>query len=158
MHLTLALRNGMGLVAALVATTAPAMPHIAQDPTRVKVVAHEYAFESPDSARAGLAAFEFENKGAKDHEMIVGLLRRDVSAADIVAAHQKGINLRQLHTAYLEGPITGLLYALPGGRSPATLIVPLAAGRDYLLLCQFRDSIGAQPHVLFGMFRILHVR
>jgi hypothetical protein len=81
-----------------------------------------------------------------------------VTAADIVAAHQRGLNFRQLPTAYLEEAVSGMLFAPPGTKSPATLIVPLMHGRTYVLLCQLRDSIGAPPHAVLGMFRLIHAR
>lgn len=131
---------------------------LTREPSRIRVIAQDYALEAPDSARAGSTAFEFENHGAKDHELFVGLLRPGVQTADIVAAHQKGLGFRQLQNAYLDGAAGGMLFALPGTRSAATLVVPLAAGRSYILLCQLRDSVGAPQHAALGMFHVLRVR
>src|SRR5678816_3495299 len=100
----------------------------------VRVVASDYSLKAPDSVRV-----EFENQGARDHELLIGLLRPGVTAADIVAAHQRGLNFRLLPTAYLEEAVSGMLFAPPGTKSPATLIVPLMHGRTYVLLCQLRD-------------------
>ena len=44
-------------------------------PRRVQVVARDYAFEAPDTLPAGVVSFELENRGAHDHELIIGRLR-----------------------------------------------------------------------------------
>jgi hypothetical protein len=106
------------------------------------------------AATVGVAS----NRGAKDHELFVGLLRPGATVADIVGAHQKGLGFRQLQTVYLEGAASGLLYAVPGTRSAASLVMPLSAGRSYLLFCQLRDTVGAPQHAALGMFHVLRVR
>ena len=124
----------------------------------MRIIAHDYAFEAPDSARAGPMTIEFENRGAKDHELFVGLLRIGAGPADILAAHEKGIGFRQLQTAYLEDPPSGLLFASPGKVAAAKLVVPLVSGRSYVLFCQLRDTVGARQHAALGMFRVVGVR
>jgi hypothetical protein len=124
----------------------------------VQVVANDYALEAPDSIRASQLALEFENRGQHDHELIVGLLKPGVGADEIVAAHRRGLTFRQAPTAYLDGAAVGMLYAGPGTRSPARLTMPTVAGRSYILICQLRDSVGATPHVLLGMFKVVHVQ
>lgn len=124
----------------------------------VQVVAFDYALQAPDSIPASQLTLEFDNRGQRDHELIVGLLKPGVGAEEIVAFHKKGLTFRQAPTAYLDGAAAGMLYAAPGTRSPAQLSLPTIPGRSYLLLCQLRDSVGATPHVLLGMFKVLHVR
>lgn len=126
--------------------------------TIVRVVALDYAFQSPDSVAAGSVAFEFENRGQRFHELMVGLLRPGVTASDIASAHQRGINFRQLTDAYLAEGVSGMLFAEAGELSPAQLVVPLARGKTYVLLCQLRDSLGKPQHVQLGMFRLLHAK
>ena len=125
-------------------------------PIVVHVIAHDYAFEAPEVARAGLVTFDFENRGEKDHELLVGLLRPGMGASDIVAAHQKGTGFSKLQDAYLDGAAPGVLFATPHTRSPATFTLPFVAGRTYVLLCQLRDSVGATQHAAMGMFRFMH--
>lgn len=127
-------------------------------PTVVRVVARDYAFDAPDSVSAGAIALEFENHGQHQHELLVGLLRPGATASDVVAAHQRGLSFRLLTQAYLAEEVSGMLFAGPGQRSPAQLVVPVERGRSYVLLCQLRDTVGAQPHVLLGMFRLIHAR
>ena len=145
-----------GAVPASHARTQHAMPST-KAPV-VRVVAHDYAFESLDTVAAGPVTFEFENRGQHFHELIVGLLKPGVTATDIVAAHQRGMTLRQLPEAYLAEGVNGALLAKPGERSGAQLVMPLARGKTYVLLCQLRDSLGKPQHAVLGMFRMIHVR
>ena len=145
---------------ALAAGAALALVAAAQPPAppRARVVARDYAFESRDTLPAGEVSFELENRGAHDHELIVGRLRPGVTAGDIVTAHQRGVSLRQLQGAYLAEGAPGALLAQPGARAGARLVVPLVRGQEYVLLCQIRDSAGLPQHAALGMFRLLHVR
>jgi hypothetical protein len=124
----------------------------------VRVIARDFALQGPDTLGAGRVEFELRNEGRKEHELVVGLLRPNTTTADIIAAHRRGLTLRQLPNAYLDGMPGGALLASPGTMSSATLTVALARGRDYLLLCQFRDTIGAPSHALLGMFHVVHVK
>jgi hypothetical protein len=124
----------------------------------VRVIARDYALQAPDTLRAGRVEFELRNDGNVAHELIVGLLRPGTTSADIMAAHQRGLTLRQLPSAYLDGVPGGVLLAAPGKTSAATLTVPLASGREYVLLCQLRDTVGGPTHAMLGMFRLLHVK
>jgi hypothetical protein len=127
-------------------------------PVTVHVVARDYALQAPDSLGAGRVEFDLKNEGQKTHELIVGLARPGTTSADIVAAHQRGLTLRQLTGAYLDGLPGGALFAAPGTASAATLTVSLASGRDYVLLCQLRDTVGASTHAMLGMFHLVHVK
>jgi hypothetical protein len=127
-------------------------------PRRVQVVARDYAFEAPDTLPSGEVSFELENRGAHDHELVIGRLRPGVTGRDIVAAHQRGLTLRQLPQAYLAEGAAGALLAQPGTRSPARLVVRLERGHAYVLFCQLRDSAGAPQHAVLGMFRLPQVR
>ena len=142
----------VGALVFVAAAYAPPTPH------RALIVAHDYAFEAPDTLPAGDVSFELENRGAHFHELIVGRLRPGVKAGEIVAAHQRGVILRKLQEAYLAEGAGGALLAQPGTRSPARLVVPLERGQAYVLLCQLRDSVDKPQHATLGMFRILAVR
>ena len=98
-------------------------------PRRVQVVARDYAFEAPDTLPAGEVSFELENRGPHDHELIIGRLRPGVTGQDIVAAHQRGVPLRQLPQAYLAEGAAGALLAQPGTRSPAISSCALSGGK-----------------------------
>jgi hypothetical protein len=124
----------------------------------VRVTARDYALQGPDTLRAGRVEFELQNEGRTLHELIVGLVRPGTTAADIMAAHQRGLTLRQLPTAYLDGVPGGVLFASPGTPAAATITVSLVSGREYVLLCQLRDSVGASTHAMLGMFHLVHVK
>ncbi|AHG93245.1 hypothetical protein J421_5710 (plasmid) [Gemmatirosa kalamazoonensis] len=141
-----------GALAFLAAAYAPTAPH------RVRVVARDYAFEAADTVPGGDVSFELENRGAHFHELIVGHLRPGATGQDIVAAHQRGVTLRQLQEAYLADAAGGALLAQAGTRSPARLVMTLARGQAYVLLCQLRDTGTAPQHAVLGMFHLVHVR
>jgi hypothetical protein len=145
----LSLRSAVILVAAL--SGAPTS-------SDVRVVANDYAFTAPDTVVAGATTFTLENRGAQQHEMLLGLLRQGVTAAQIVETAQHGTNFRQLPGAYLEGAMSGALFAWPGTTSSARLTLTLARGRTYILLCTFRDSTAAPQHAALGMFHLLQVK
>lgn len=130
---------------------APASPE-------VLVVANEYAFIAPDTLVAGMTTFTLQNQGKQQHEMLLGLMRPGVTAAQVVDAATHGANFRQLPGVYLEGAMQGALFAWPGTTSSARLTIDLVRGRSYVLLCTFRDSTAAPQHAAMGMFRILQVK
>ena len=128
-----------------------------EQPVAVNVVATDYAFVSPDSTRSGPTVFTLANRGAKDHELFIGLLRPGATASQIAAAHQQGVGFRQLPKIYLDGAASVALIASPGTTSPARVTLDLLPGRSYVLFCQLRDSVGAPQHAALGMFRLLRV-
>jgi hypothetical protein len=129
----------------------------AEQPFAIDVVANEYAFVSPDSTRSGPTVFALANRGAKDHELFIGLLRPGATTSQIAAAHQQGVGFRQLPKIYLDGAASVALIASPGTTSPARVTLDLLPGRSYVLFCQLRDSVGAPQHAALGMFRLLRV-
>ena len=141
------------LVAAAVGGKTPPPPSA----ETIRVIAHDYAFTAPETAKPGATTFTLENRGTKVHEMFIGLLRPGMGAAAIAAAHQKNINFRDLSTAYLDGDVGVALFAWPGKASPARASLDLLGGRSYILLCQLRDSLSMPQHAALGMFRVLRV-
>lgn len=144
----------------LILTLAVAMAacQAAEHSVSVHVVANDFAFTAPDSAQAGRTTFTMENRGTRVHEMFIGLLRPNVTAAQITVAHQKGLGFRQLRGVYLDDDLDVALFAWPGETSAASATLDLAQGRSYILLCQLRDSLGMPQHAALGMFKVLHVR
>jgi hypothetical protein len=126
-------------------------------PQTIHVIAHDYAFSTPEAAHAGPVTFTLENRGTKQHELFIGLLRPRTTSAQITEAHQKGITFRQLPDVYLDGEPSVALFAWPGKTSPARVTLDLVRGRSYILFCQLRDSIGLPQHAALGMFRLLQV-
>jgi hypothetical protein len=126
-------------------------------PRVIHVIASDYSLTGPESVRPGATTFTLENRGAKFHEMFIGLLRPGAGAAEIVAAHKQGVGFRLLSQFYLDGDADAALMAAPGKTSAARITVDLLRGRSYVLFCQLRDSVGALQHAALGMFRILRV-
>jgi hypothetical protein len=124
----------------------------------IHVVANDYALVAPDSVPAGIARFSLENRGRVLHELVLGLLQRGKGAREIVEAARANVRLRDLPEHYLEGPPFGAEFAWPGATSVAQLTVKLQAGRDYALLCTFRDTTTAPQHAALGMLRVLRVK
>ncbi len=123
----------------------------------IHVIAHDYAFTAPKAAPPGPTTLTFENRGTKQHELLIGLLRPGVASAEILAAHQQGVGFRQLQNVYLDGEVSAALFAWPGKTSPASVTFDLRRGRSYVLFCQLRDSTGMPQHAALGMFHVLRV-
>jgi hypothetical protein len=56
----------------------------------------------------------------------------------------------------IEGAV-GVLFADPTSTAPSRLSVDLKSGRDYGVLCIFRDSAKAPRHYEMGMYSVIHV-
>jgi hypothetical protein len=138
-------------------------PHVAHSqsaarPKAISIVATDYAFAAPDTVTAGPSAFQFENHGAKRHEIAVVLARRGTTAAQIVAAAKAGLPAPRLSEAYGDGEPLGALFVAPGGKSRAALVTSLERGRVYVIVCTLRDSPAMPEHAELGMFHVIHVR
>jgi hypothetical protein len=123
----------------------------------VKVVGRDFTFDAPAMLSAGMTTFVFENVGVVRHEMILILLRHEVTEQHIREAHQGGITLRTLREQFGDGEILGILLALPHQSSAGKLIVPLVRGRTYLLICQLEEPPGAPRHNMLSMYRTFRV-
>lgn len=113
---------------------------------RVTIGGTEYAFLGvPQTLPAGPTTFSFENRGKKQHMMIIARLRDGVSPDSVLRTPPA--SRRQL----LEGG-EGVLVAEPGEAAPDQLVVPLAAGATYVLFCLVRDAPQQPAHMALGMF------
>ena len=123
----------------------------------VMVIALDYAFQSPDTVRAGETSFGLDNRGKVLHELFVAPLRAGVTAADFAKAVQQ-MTPRQLAEGHTDGFAPGLIFAAPGTVSRARLVLELERGRTYMLFCVLRDTPEAHRHTSLGMFRPLVVK
>lgn len=112
----------------------------------IVVVGTDYAFAHPDTLPAGRTALAFENRGRVHHELMLAKLKPGVTLEQALAANQAGDDVRTLQE---DG--ASVLYASPGGRSTARLLVDLEAGRTYAVVCLMRDTEQAPPHAVMGM-------
>ena len=139
---------------AVLAAPSPPSRSVARN---VRVVALDYAFQSPDTLAAGMATFSLENRGKVLHEVFIARLSRTVSVADFARASQQ-LGFRELAKAHTDGIPPGVIFALPGETSPARLSIALERGRTYMLFCNLRDTPEAQRHNAMGMFRAIVVK
>jgi len=130
----------------------PAAQVASQAPRTIEIVGTDYAFAAASTVKAGLTSFHFRNKGQHAHEFNVFLLKPGVTIDQIVAAAKAD----KPQMPMIEGPV-GVLFADPGTAAQAGLETNLLPGRDYGILCIFRDSANAPRHYALGMYSVIHV-
>jgi hypothetical protein len=125
---------------------------------QVDVIGTDYAYIVPKTIRAGHTEFQFENRGKQRHEIALVLARDGTTATEIAAAANAGLPAPRLAEAYAKGSTIGALFAAPGTRSSAGLVVDLSHGQTYVLVCTLRDTPQMPEHASMGMFHIIHVK
>ena len=118
----------------------------------VDVLALDYAFETPTELPPGRTLFRFENKGKVRHEFNIFLLKKGVSIDRFLTAQRAGETIRP----FIDGPL-GVLFAQPGEKPASGLVSDLLPGREYGIICIFRDSANAPPHHDLGMYSVIKV-
>ena len=129
-----------------------ANPGSAQGTKPVTVVGHDYAFDVVDSVKAGTILFSLQNKGSVRHEVVVLLLKKNRTWSDYLAAKTP----EERRT--MNDGVIGLILAEPGQTAPGRLLAKLQKGRDYLLICNLRDTADKPQHSQLGMIKTLHVK
>ena len=119
-------------------------------PREVTIEGMDYAFRVPTRISAGAVSFRFVNRGKKPHELNIALLKRGVSQQQFMNVLNAGKPVRDL----IDVPV-GVLFADPGGRSPAGLVADLLPDRDYVVICIFKDDDKAPKHHQIGMFSLI---
>jgi len=123
---------------------------VAQSPRTVTVIGLDYAFQAPDTLPAGPAALSLINRGTVRHELLVFLLNEGASPVEFLRSTvEQRMSL---------GRPVGAIFAEPGQPAGAQLVVDLARGRSYVLLCVIRDAPDKPPHVALGMAKALMVK
>ena len=77
---------GVGTLAIVMCSAHAVSAQSARRPHPIRIVGTDYAFTAPDTVSAGPSAFQFENRGAKRHEVAVVLARTATTAAQIAIA------------------------------------------------------------------------
>ena len=131
------------MLLAAIACQAPAPP---PGPEDITVTGSDYAFQLPDSLRAGTTVLHFSNVGKVEHEMGMALLKPGVTLAQVLARIKAGASPDSL----LDG-IVGILIAGPGVSTLGGLSVELLPGRTYAMFCNFQDGPDKPPHSSLGM-------
>jgi hypothetical protein len=117
-------------------------------PRETTVVGTDYAFQLEEVLPSGPTAFGFENQGKVPHEMVLVRLREGVTLQHVMEGMQRGAQPDE----FLDGT-PSILIAAPGQSSSARILMDLAPGREYALVCNFRDGEAAAPHVELGMVK-----
>jgi hypothetical protein len=118
----------------------------------IRIAGVDYAFQLPDSVRAGPAIVRFHNAGAVPHELAMALLKPGVTVPRVLEVIKAGGSPDSL----IDG-VVGILIAQPGGDPAGRLLVDLQAGRTYAIFCNFQDGPDKPPHSALGMVQSLEV-
>ena len=118
----------------------------------VDVVALDYAFQVPRELPPGATTFGLKNRGKKRHEFNIFLLKPGATVSQVLELQKAGKSTQAL----VEGPV-GVLFAKPGKSSPSRLSTDLRPGREYGIICIFRDTVAAPRHFEMGMYSTIHV-
>ncbi|HEY7636998.1 MAG TPA: hypothetical protein VH763_15720 [Gemmatimonadales bacterium] len=124
-----------------------------QSARTVEIHGKDYAFAAPAIVPAGRTVFRFINDGSVLHEVQLFQFRKGTSperAAKLLAA----------------GPIPDSAYAgsgavlitPPGTPAREQVVIPLAPGDVYGLLCEFRNGDSLPRHSTMGMWAVLRVQ
>ena len=118
----------------------------------VRIVVTDYAFQLPPELPAGRVTFVLDNRGKVRHELSVAMLGPGVTMDQLIAATKA----RQGGQRRMRMPV-GILVARGGRSSDGKLSTTLLPGRDYAIVCTFRDSAGAPQHIELGMYGVIHI-
>ena len=123
------------------------------DQRKVDVVALDYAFQVPRELPPGATTFGLENRGKRRHELNIFLLKPGATVTQVLELQKAGKSTQ----AFVEGPV-GVLFAKPGKTSPSRLSTDLRPGREYGVICIFRDTAKAPRHFEMGMYSTIRVK
>jgi hypothetical protein len=112
----------------------------------VTVIGTDYRFQMPATMPAGRTLLAFENRGRVDHEMIISRLKPGITLQQALEAQRRGADAAEFTD---EG--AGVLFADAMRASAGKLLVDLAPGRSYVVICMFRDGQQAPAHAEMGM-------
>jgi len=120
--------------------------------SEIEIVGNDYAFTAPAELPAGRTTFRFNNKGKVRHELNISLLRQGVPVERLIETVRADKTVKDL----IDGPV-GVLFGEPGKQSDGAITTELVAGREYAVICIFRDSAGAPRHFDMGMYSVIRV-
>jgi len=122
----------------------------APSPKVIEIVGSDYSFRAPASAAAGPTVFRFRNNGRQRHELNIFLLRRGATIDQFLKLQKAGESTQSV----VEGGV-GVLFAEPDASAPSALSVNLLAGREYGVICIFRDEKDKPRHYEMGMYSVI---
>ena len=115
-------------------------------PPEVLVTGVDYAFQLPDTLKAGRTILRFHNAGTVPHEMGLALLKQGITLARVLEVVKAGGSPDSL----IDGTL-GILIARPGATTIGALAADLLPGRTYAMFCNFQDAPDKPPHSMLGM-------
>lgn len=124
----------------------------------VEVKAVDFAFNLPDTLRAGSHRWSFVNNGSVRHEFIIVRLPVELPPQIAVdSLHARGLR------AFLPGSpklgfASGALLAPASQRSDAELITRDRRGDRLLVFCQLREAPDKPKHDEMGMFKVIYIK
>ena len=121
-------------------------------PNLVALASANYAFEAPDTIRAGWTTIQFANKGDDIHYAHFVQLTPGRTATELVNAYAEAIRTSAPRPEWVTR-FGGPGGAVPGGSSAVTQYMEPGT---YVLLCPVEDSAG-KPHFAKGEFRTVVV-
>ena len=118
----------------------------------VEIHAKDFAFRAPTHVPAGRTAFRLVNDGAVWHEAQIFRFRpgTDIALASRLLAADSLPDAVRDSTG-------GVLIAGAKLRGTQELLLTLAPGELYGILCEFQDGAGKTKHVKLGMFGLVRV-
>ena len=149
------IRGARGACVALAGLVVVAACQVAPEAEpELRIVGMDYAFDAPDSVKAGPTVIRFENRGKVRHEMLVTQLGDGVLGAVFADSLVKNGSTKALRATG-----SSVLFAMPGQRNDGVALrVNFERGHRYAIICGFRDSATAPKHQTLGMFKIVAVR
>jgi hypothetical protein len=117
----------------------------------VEIRGTDYAFIAPASVPAGRTTFVFNNTGKQRHELNIFLLKKGSTIDQFLELRRQD---KPQIGVVVDGPV-GVLFAGPGSTGAAKLTANLLPGRDYGVICIFRDSAGKPRHYDLGMYKVI---
>src|SRR5689334_20957671 len=118
----------------------------------LEITGMDFAFRAPDTVHAGRTTIHFTNTGKSSHELNIGLLKRGVTLSEFMAARKDTISGDLIERS------VSVLFTEPGQTGPASMITDLIPERDYVLICNHKDTRASPAHSTLGMYGIMHVR
>ncbi|HUQ20949.1 MAG TPA: hypothetical protein VM099_15125 [Gemmatimonadaceae bacterium] len=122
-------------------------------PREVEIIGLDYAFRAPAEIRSGPTTFRFRNAGKARHELVIVRLKQGATIDQLVQRMKDSLPIADV----VDGNV-GVLFADTGKRSTAGLTTTLTGGREYVIYCQFRDTLTAPRHFQMGMYSLLKVK
>jgi hypothetical protein len=124
----------------------------AQPSRTVEIHGKDYAFAAPATLPPGKTTFRFINDGSVLHEVQLFQFRKGTSSEAAVRL----LAAAPLPDSAYEGSGAVLITA-PGTAAREQVIISLARGDVYGLLCQFRNADSLPRHSAMGRWAVLRV-